>query len=115
MKHTNKEIKIGDKLKNARISCGYTQEQVSEKIDCSPRYIGQLETNQSNGSISLIIELCTLYGITLNELYSDYLKPVVHDLKDTTNISGYFKLNEEYRCIVDNAITFLNTLQNKKN
>lgn len=35
----NIEIKIGEKLKNARLSCGLTQEQVCEKIGCAPRYI----------------------------------------------------------------------------
>lgn len=112
MRHKNKEIKIGEKLKNARQSCGLTQEQVCEKIDCAPRYIGQLETNQSKGSISLIIELCSLYGITLNDLYSDYLK-VDNGINDLTNIAGYFNLDDEYRSIIDNNIAFLNKLQSK--
>ena len=113
MRHKNKIIKIGKKLKQARISCGYTQEQVCEILECAPRYVGQLETNQTVGSISFIIDLCSLYKITLNDLYSDYIKQ--DNNLDLTKISGYFNLNEEYRSIIDNNISFLNKLQNKKN
>ena len=108
----NKEIKIGDKLKKARQSCGLTQEEVSEKIGCAPRYVGQLETNRATGSIPMILEFCTLYNITLNDLYCDYL-PADCDSKDLTNFSGYFKLNDEHRSIIDNTIAFLNKLENK--
>ena len=37
----NQEIKIGAKLQKARVSNGYTQEQVAEIIGCSSRYVGQ--------------------------------------------------------------------------
>lgn len=73
---------------------------------------GQLETNNTIGSISLILELCSLYGITLDELYCDYLK-IDSDSRDLTNISGYFKLKKDYRSIIDNNIAFLNKLQNE--
>lgn len=39
MRHKNNKIEIGEKLKKARLSCGLTQEQVCEKINCAPRYI----------------------------------------------------------------------------
>lgn len=114
MRHNNNKIEIGEKLKNARLSCGLTQEQACEKIHCAPRYIGQLETNNTIGSISLILELCNLYSITLNDLYADYL-----DIESTTNdlshIIGYFKLNSYNRSIIENNIAFLNKLQNNEN
>ena len=68
----NQEIKIGAKLQKARVSNGYTQEQVAEIIGCSSRYVGQLETNNTSGSISLIINLCKLYHITLNGIISTF-------------------------------------------
>ena len=111
MRKTKKDFKIGQKLKEARVACGYTQEQVSEKLDCSPRYIGQIETDSSSGSISIIIDLCNLYGITLDYIYSDYLKCLSNS--DNKIIVGYNKLNNEYKKIVDNNIAFLNNLQNQ--
>lgn len=115
MKKVSKlDIKVGNILKNARIAAGLTQEQVAEKLDCSNRYIGQLETNRTIGSIDLIIELCNLYGVSLNDIYGDYLK---FDFKEISQnfpgIVGYHQLNNEYRSIVDNTISYLNKLQNE--
>lgn len=108
-------IKAGKKLKNARLSAGYTQEQVAEIIDCSSRYISQLETNRTLGSIDSVLKLCNLYKITLNDIYSDYFEFKFNECKDTQNIIGYNALNDEYKSIVDNTIQYLNNLQKNNN
>lgn len=109
----NENIKIGFKLQEARIASGYTQEQVAELAGCSSRYIGQLETDLSTGSVSFIIFLCNLYNLTLNDLYGEYIN-VSTDLKDNIPFCGYIALNDEYKSIVDNVITHLRKLQNSK-
>ena len=117
MRRKNKfNIEVGSILQNARIAKNLTQEEVAEKVDCSSRYIGQLETNRTLGSIDLIIELCNLYEISLNDIYGIYLKAINSSAsKDKCpNIVGYNELSSEYRSIIDNNISFLNTLQNKK-
>ena len=117
MRRKNKfNIEVGSILQNARIAKNLTQEEVAEKVDCSTRYIGQLETNRTLGSIDLIIELCNLYEISLNDIYGIYLKAInLSASKDKCpNIVGYNELSSEYRSIIDNNISFLNTLQNKK-
>ena len=117
MRRKNKfNIEVGSILQNARIAKNLTQEEVAEKVDCSSRYIGQLETNRTLGSIDLIIELCNLYEISLNDIYGIYLKAInLSASKDKCpNIVGYNELSSEYRSIIDNNINFLNTLQNKK-
>ncbi len=107
----NQDLKVGDKLQKARIANGYTQERVAEIIACSSRYVGQLETDTTSGSISLILNLCKLYHITPNDLYGEYVDIEI----DPNNItfSGYINLNSEYKSIVDNTINYLNKLQNK--
>lgn len=110
----NQEIKIGEKLQKARISNGYTQEQVAEIIGCSSRYLGQLETDATSGSISIIINLCKLYNISLNDLYGEFID-ITMDLSNHLSFSGYISLNSEYKSIVDNTINYLNKLQNKQN
>lgn len=113
MKIQNKKIEVGEKLQNARKSCGLTQEEVCNKIECAPRYIGQLETNLTKSSIPVIIELCSLYGLSMDNLYSDYLKNI-HTNEDFSKIVGYFHLDPEYKAIIENNIEFLNKLQNEK-
>lgn len=112
MRKSNNDIFIGEKMKKARTACGYTQEQVSEEIDCAPRYIGQIETDRTKGSPAVILDLCNLYGISMDYVYSDYLTTKSNCHTDV--ILGYNKLNEEHRQIIDNAIAFLNSLENKK-
>lgn len=116
MKRVNSlNIKVGQKLKNARLAAGFTQEQVAEKLDCSNRYIGQLETDRTLGSIDFILELCNLYNVTLNDIYSEYLKFDFDELKENfPNIVGYYNLNDEFNSIIDNNIQYLNSLQNRK-
>ena len=114
MRHKNNEIKIGKKLKNARIACGYTQEQVAELLNCSNRYLGQLETNRSFGTISMLIDICNLYQISLDDLYSDYLDATNNRNGNSSSVIGYSRLSEENRAIIDNNIQFLNSLQNSK-
>ena len=38
-----KTVLIGRKIKNIRKAFGYTQEEMAEKIECSTRYIGDIE------------------------------------------------------------------------
>lgn len=108
----NPNLKVGKKLQKARLACGYTQEEVAEIINCSSRYIGQLETNKSFGSISLMIELCNIYNITLNDIYADFIN--IKNDSNNSSIIGYSALKDEYKQIIDNNIAFLNSLQNKK-
>lgn len=107
----NKNINIGHILKSARISAGYTQEEAAEKVNCSNRYLGQLETDRTLGSISLIIDLCNLYKISLNDIYSEYLSTNFD--YNVSSVKGYQTLSAEYRSIVDNTIQFLNKLQSQ--
>lgn len=108
----NHNIKIGKKLQFARLSAGYTQEEVAEKLDCSSRYIGQLETNRSSGSINIIIQLCNLYNISLNDLYGEYL---TNSGGNHSSSLGFSNLNQEHQLIIENTIEFLLSLEKKGN
>lgn len=108
----NPDIKVGKKLQSARMACGYTQEEVAEILNCSSRYIGQLETNKSFGSISLMIDLCNIYNITLNDIYADFIN--TENVTNNSSIIGYNALKDEYKQIIDNNIQYMNSLQNKK-
>ena len=40
-------IKIGKNIQAIRKSHGYTQEKLAEAVECSPRYIGDIEQDRS--------------------------------------------------------------------
>ena len=66
------------------------------------------------GSIPVLISLCNLYKITLDDIFADYL---TIDKKgfDISAISGYFNLSDEHQTIVNSMISMLSNLENKKN
>ena len=47
MGYVKNRIKVGEKLKSARLNAGLTQEQVAEKVNCESAYISRLENNKA--------------------------------------------------------------------
>lgn len=97
------EINIGKKLRDARKSKGYTQEQVGEIIDLSNKQITDLENNRTNGSIKTIINLCNLYEISMDDLYGSYLS----SSKNSKNIKGFSNLTVEQKKLIEQIIEFM--------
>lgn len=61
-------MKIGDKLKRARMDKNLTQEEVAEKIFVSRQSISNWENNKTYPDIGNVIALSDLYQISLDEL-----------------------------------------------
>lgn len=100
----NFDIKVGNKLQSARLSNGYTQEKVSELVGCSPRYIAQLEADIVVGSLPLVISLCKLYHISLDDLYGEYLD-TSSSLSENIDFCGYLGLKEDYKSIANKRLS----------
>lgn len=61
-------MRIGDKIKNARIQKGYTQEQVAENLLVSRQTISNWENGKSLPDIISIIKMSELYELSLDEM-----------------------------------------------
>ncbi len=61
-------MKIGDKLKEARLNKNMTQEEVAEKIFVSRQSISNWENNKTYPDIGNVIALSDLYELSLDEL-----------------------------------------------
>lgn len=61
-------IKIGERCKKARETCGYTQEQLAEQIGVSTQFLSDAERGVTGMSVSTIIRLCDVLSIS-----TDYL------------------------------------------
>ncbi len=61
-------MKIGDKLKEARLKKNMTQEEVAEKIFVSRQSISNWENNKTYPDIGNVIALSDLYEISLDVL-----------------------------------------------
>ena len=78
-------MEIGEKLKNARIEAGLTQEKAAEKIDVSSQTISNWENEKSYPDIISVIALSDLYSVSLDELLKGDQKMAEH-LEESTNV-----------------------------
>jgi len=78
-------MEVGSKLKNARISSGFTQEKVAEKIQVSRQTISNWENEKSYPDIISVIKLSDLYSISLDELLKGDSNMIKH-LEESTNV-----------------------------
>ena len=61
-------------IKSTRIEKGYTQEDVSRKLDVSLRHYQKVENYDSFPSVIIAIHLSNILGRSINLLWHDYIK-----------------------------------------
>ena len=65
-------IKIGKNIQKIRKSNGYTQEKLAEEIEVSVRYISDIEQDKSKPSYEVLIKICNVFQISLDQVFSEY-------------------------------------------
>lgn len=78
-------MKIGQMLKDARASSGFTQEQVAEAIAVSRQTISNWENEKSYPDIVSVIKLSDLYDISLDKLLKEDDKMVKY-VNESANV-----------------------------
>lgn len=63
------QIKIGRFIATRRKEVGLTQLELAEKLNISDRAISKWENGKSLPNASIMIELCEILGIGINELF----------------------------------------------
>lgn len=97
-------MEIGKKLKDARMKSGFTQEMVAEKINVSRQTISNWENEKSYPDIISVIELSSLYSISLDDLLKGDDAMMEH-LQESTNV---VKSNQKLlRAIILNIIVVI--------
>lgn len=64
------QIKIGKFIAEKRKEQGLTQLQLAEKLGITDRAVSKWETGKSLPDASIMLELCSILGITVNDLLS---------------------------------------------
>ena len=116
MKNTEFIKIIGNNIQLARLKKGLTQEKLSEKCNVSSQYISAIESGRTSGSLSLMIEICNILDVSPNNIFGNTVK----NSNDSTNVLSnelsfsHLKLNSESKKFVDNSISHLYSMQNKR-
>lgn len=61
---------LGQKVRDARRKMGLTQQQLSERVDCSPEWISKIERGRASPSLSCINTIGHVLGADLTVLLS---------------------------------------------
>ena len=97
-------MEIGKKLKEARLNRDLTQEVIAEKLNVSRQTISNWENEKSYPDIISVIELSSLYSISLDDLLKGDDAMMEH-LQESTNV---VKSNQKLlRAIILNIIVVI--------
>jgi len=79
------QVKIGRFIAACRKKANLTQMQLAEKLGITDRAISKWETGRSLPDSSIMLELCSIFGITVNDLLSGEVVAMDHYNKNLEN------------------------------
>ena len=90
------QLKIGKFISEKRKAQGLTQAQLAEKLGITDRAVSKWETGRSLPDVSIMIELCSILKITVNDLLSGEVVSM-EKINETTekNLLEIIKQKEE--------------------
>ena len=63
-------MELGEKIKDLRLSCELTQEELADRCELTKGYISQLENDLTSPSIATLIDILSALGTDLKEFFS---------------------------------------------
>ena len=103
----NSSIKIGKNLQKIRKSYGYTQERLAEEIECSARYISDIEQDRAKPSYENLIKICNIFNVSLDDIFSEILN-IREDNKVHYSLVGFDTLDDEDKETIEYLISYFN-------
>jgi len=90
------QVKIGKFIAQMRKEQGLLQRQLAEKLGISDKTVSKWECGKGLPEISLMLPLCDILGISVNELLSgEILSDINYKMKAEENMMGLLKEKEE--------------------
>lgn len=114
------QVKIGKFISECRKSKNMTQAQLAEKLNITDRAISKWETGKGMPDSSIMLDLCSELGITVNELlsgemismdnYNEKLEKNLLELKKSDEEKNIILLQLEIALGVISTVIFLGTI-----
>ena len=103
---------FGHIIKKFRVKAGLTQEQLSEKLGISLKYISRLENGYSGIKIQTLIRCMNVLGIEPNILFSEFITN--KDIKDNVKLSvDIATLSEDNKFLASSIVDLLKNNNNQ--
>ena len=100
-------IKIGKNIQKIRKSNGYTQEKLAEAVEVSVRYISDIEQDKSKPSYEILIKICNIFQISLDQIFSEYINTKENKSMEYS-LAGFDKLSKKDKETIENLKIYFN-------
>lgn len=98
----NEYIKIGEKMKEARIKSGYSQKEAAQKLGLSPSAYSNYENNHREPSMAVLYSFCELVGCNISDLVMARPSEEHYYLDEQAREAAEFlHKNPDYRVLFD--------------
>lgn len=87
---------ISNILKELRISSGFTQKEIAEKLNKKQQTIASWESAQSQPDANTLFILCSLYGTTVDKAFG-FTSESISNIKSNELLQTYYKLSPKYQ------------------
>lgn len=87
-------MSFGSKIRDLRVLCQLTQEELADRCELTKGYISQIENDLTSPSISTLIDILSALGTNLKEFFNED-----DDEKIVFNGDDYFEKETEYGLI----------------
>ncbi|PKM79858.1 MAG: XRE family transcriptional regulator [Firmicutes bacterium HGW-Firmicutes-14] len=74
--------KLGERIRNERLSLEITQEVLAEKAGISVSFLGQVERGERKPSLETVVNIANSLGVTVDFLLADSYRVVPKNLLD---------------------------------
>lgn len=92
-------IALGKRLREERIRCGMTQEQVAESINVSTAYIGLIERGERSVTLEKLVLLAQCFHVTIDFLLQESVLPT-ETMQDTQLFSLWSNATQKERGMI---------------
>ena len=93
---------FGKVLRDFRVKAGFTQEQISEKLGISLKYISRIENGYNGIKTQTLIKYMNILGITPNTLYREFIT--------NTEVQKNIELSEKINSLSDEQKQFISSV-----
>ena len=102
-------MQLGNKIKQLRIKCGFTQDELANKIGVTPQAVSKWENQITTPDITLLPILSEVFGVTIDELFDLSIEQKLERIESKLDIEEELT-NQEFSEIEE----FLKTQLNEK-
>lgn len=93
---------LGMRVRKLRRSCGYTQEELAEKVDISASFMGHIERGSRIASLETLVALCNVLKVSPTHLLQASLQGEMEDhmpanmsTEDRSKLSAFLRMAKD--------------------